>query len=159
MPTELKELQSLLYRLITAPSGVAEGLTAERGLGAGGLDAIVLGDDRLSAQARVDIYANMYFYRILDALKEDFPATLAVLGGDDFHNLVTGYLLEYPPTEPSISHCGRHLPTWLRDHPLREGAPFIADLAALERAIVEVFHGPDAAALEPDVLRAIAPAD
>ena len=103
----LKELESLLYRLITAPSGVAEGLAAERDLGAGGLDAIVLGDDRLSAEARVDIYANMYFYRILDALKEDFPATLAVLGDDNFHNLVTGYLLEYPPTEPSISHCGQ----------------------------------------------------
>ena len=85
MPTQLKELQSLLYRLITAPSGVAEGLVAERSLGAGGLEAIVRGDDRLSAEARVDIYANMYFYRILDALKEDFPATRAVLGGDNFH--------------------------------------------------------------------------
>ena len=86
----------------------------------------------------------MYFYRILDALKEDFPATLAVLGADNFHNLVTGYLLEYPPTEPSISYCGRHLADYLRDHPLRDGAPFVADLARLERAVVEVFQGPDA---------------
>ena len=155
----LKNLESLLYRLITAPSGVAEGLAAERDFDAAALGAIVLGDDRLSAEARVDIYANMYFYRLRDALKEDFPATLAVLGDDNFHNLVTGYLVEYPPTEPSISYCGRYLPMWLRDHPLRKGAPFIADLAALERAIVEVFHGPDAAALEPDALRAIAPAD
>ena len=155
----LKNLENLLYRLITAPSGVAEGLAAERDLDAAALGAIVLGDNRLSAEARVDIYANMYFYRLRDALKEDFPATLAVLGDENFHNLVTGYLLEYPPAEPSISYCGRYLPTWLRDHPLRDGAPFIADLAALERAIVEVFHGPDAAALEPDALRAIAPAD
>ena len=128
--SHLKKLESLLYRLITAPSGVAEGLAAERELGAGGLDDIVLGDERLSAEARVDIYANMYFYRLLDALKEDFPATLAVLGADNFHNLVTGYLLEYPPTEPSLYYCGRHLAAYLRDHPLREGAPFIADLAA-----------------------------
>ena len=157
MPTQLKNLQSLLYRLITAPSGVAEGLAAERELGAGGLDAIVLGDDRLSAEARVDIYANMYFYRILDALKEDFPATLAVLGADNFHNLVTGYLLEYPPTEASISNCGSHLANYLRDHPMREGAPFVADLAKLERAIVEVFQASDAPALNRDSLRAIAP--
>src|SRR5271168_4134605 len=157
--SHLKKLESLLYRLITAPSGVAEGLAAERALDAGGLDDIVLGDERLSAEARVDIYANMYFYRLLDALKEDFPATLAVLGDDNFHNLVTGYLLEYPPTEPSLYYCGRYLPTWLRDHPLREGAPFIADLAAVERAVVEVFHGSDAAALDPDSMRAIAPAD
>jgi hypothetical protein len=159
MPTNLKELQSLLYRLIAAPSGVAEGLAAEHELGAGGLDAIVLGDDRLSAEARVDIYANMYFYRILDALKEDFPATRAVLGDDNFHNLVTGYLIEHPPTEPSLYYCGRYLAEYLRDHPLRERAPFVADLAALERAIVEVFQGRDATALKPEALRTIAPED
>jgi len=156
---ELKRLQSLLYRLITAPSGVAEGLAAERELGVRGLDTIVLGDDRLSAEARVDVYANMYFYRLLDALKEDFPATLAVLGADSFHNLVTGYLLEYPPTEPSLYYCGRYLADYLRDHPLREAAPFVADLAKLERASVEVFHGADAGVLEPAALREIAPSD
>ena len=35
MPTRLKKLESLLYRLITAPSGVAEGLAAERESGRG----------------------------------------------------------------------------------------------------------------------------
>ena len=159
MPIHLKELESLLYRLITAPSGVAEGLAAEHDLGAGGLDAIVLGDDRLSSEARVDIYANMYFYRILDALKEDFPATLAVLGDENFHNLVTGYLLEYPPTDASITNSGSHLADYLRDHPMREDAPLIADLAILERATVEVFLGPDARVLEPNALRAVAVED
>jgi hypothetical protein len=159
MPTNLNKLQSLLYRLITAVSGVTEGLAAERDLGAGGIGAVVLGDDRLSTEARVDIYANMYFYRILDALREDFPATLAVLGDDNFHNLVTGYILEYPPTEPSISHCGRFLADYLRDHPMRDRAPFVADLAKLERSIAEVFQGRDATSLNPDSLRAIAPGE
>jgi hypothetical protein len=157
MTVPLQQLQSILYRLITAASGVAEGLAAESSLPAGGLDALVLGDDRLSAEERVDIYANMYFYRLLDVLKEDFPATLRVLGDDNFHNLATGYLLEYPPTEPSVMYCGRNLAAFLRNHPLREDAPYIRDLAALERAVVEVFHGPDAVVLEADQLRAITP--
>ena len=157
MTVPLKQLQSILYRLITAASGVAEGLAVERSMPAGGLDALVLGDDRLSAEDRVDIYANMYFYRLLDVLREDFPATLRVLGDDNFHNLATGYLLEYPPTEPSVHHCGRYLANFLRDHAFRKDAPYIADLAALERAVVEVFHGPDAVVLEADELRAIAP--
>ena len=156
----LKQLQSLLYRLITAPSGVAEGLAAERDLGAGGLDAIVLGDDRLSSEARVEIYANMYFYRILDALKEDFPATLAVLGDDNFHNLVTGYLLEHPPTDPSITHCGIHLADYLRDHPLRDGRTVSSQTSRNWNAPPSrYFLGPDAPALDPESLRAVAVED
>src|SRR5258707_11424315 len=123
MTVPLKQLQNLLYRLITPDCGVAQGLASERRMPAGGLDAIVLGDDRLSAEERVDIYANMYFYRLLDVLKEDFPATLRVLGDDNFHNLATGYLLEYPPTEPSVMYCGRNLAAFLRNHPLRKDAP------------------------------------
>jgi hypothetical protein len=159
MQLPLKEIESLLYRLITAPSGVAEGLAAERHLPPRGLDAIVRGDERLSAAERVDIYANMYFYRLLDVMREDFAATAAVLGADGFHNLVTGYLLEYPPTEPSIAYAGRYLADFLRDHPVRERWPFIAELAELERTLVEVFHAADAPALEPAAMRAIAPAE
>lgn len=164
MPAEhdLKSLQALLYRLITAPGGVAEGLAAERALRPGSLgelDDIINGDDRLAAAERLEIYANAYFYRILDCLKEDFPATLAVLGADDFHNLVTGYLLDYPPTEPSIFHAGRHLADFLRGHPMRERWPFATELARLERTLVEVFHAPDAQALAAEAMRAIAPAD
>jgi hypothetical protein len=92
-------------------------------------------------------------------LKEDFPATLAVLGADNFHNLVTGYLIEYPPTEPSISYAGRHLYEFLRHHPMRERWPFIADLARLERTLIEVFHAAEAEALNAEAMHSIAPGD
>jgi hypothetical protein len=159
MPSDLNWVESLLYRLITAPSGVAEGLAAEKSLARGGLAQVVAGDDRLSAEERVDIYANMYFYRILDVLKEDFPATLAVLGAERFHNLVTGYLIEYPPAHFSISFAGNHLADFMRDYPRREEFPFLADLARLERALIEVFHAADATPLDAQQMRAIAPAD
>jgi hypothetical protein len=154
---DLKHLQALLYRLITAPEGVAEGLAAQRALDPDTLDNLIEGDDRLSAAERLEIYANAYFYRILDCLKEDFPATLAVLGADNFHNLVTGYLIEYPPTEPSISYVGRYLYEFLCHHPMRERWPFIADLTRLERTLVEVFHAGEAEALNAEAMRSIAP--
>jgi len=161
----LANLQALLYRLITAPEGVAAGLAAERARGPAALDdlhdleELIESDDRLSAVERLDIYANAYFYRILDCLKEDFPATLATLGGDNFHNLVTGYLIEYPPTEPSISYAGRHLTEFLRHHPMRERWPFIDDLARLERRLIEVFHAAEAEPLNAEAMRAVAPDD
>lgn len=155
----LRDLQALLYRLITAPEGVTQGLAAERGLKPGALDDLIESDDRLSAVQRLEIYANAYFHRILDCLKEDFPATLAVLGDDNFHNLVTGYLIEYPPTEPSISFAGRHLADFLHRHPMRERWPFIAELAYLERTLIEVFHAGEAQALNAEAMRSIALAD
>ncbi len=138
----LEALQALLYRLITAPEGVAAGLAAESASEPEMLEHLIESDDRLSATERLEIYANAYFYRILDCLKEDFPATLATLGPDDFHNLITAYLIEYPPTEPSISYAGRHLAEFLRHHSMRamiERWPFIAELARLERTQIEVF--------------------
>jgi len=162
---DLKNLQSLLYRLITAPEGVAAGLGAERPPGPetpDDLEHVIESDDRLSAVERLEIYANAYFYRILDCLKEDFPATLATLGADNFHNLITGYLIEYPPTEPSISDAGRHLSEFLRHHPMRamrERWPFIAELARLERTLIEVFHAAEAEPLGAEAMRSVAPED
>ena len=159
MPSDLNWVEGLLYRLITAPSGAAEGLANEKLLTPGGLARVIAGDDRLSAEARVDIYANMYFYRILEVLQEDFPATLAVTGAERFHNLATGYLIDYPPRHFSISHAGEHLADFIRDHPLREEFPFLADLARLERALIEVFHAADAKPLDAEQMRTIAPED
>ncbi len=159
MPSDLNWTERLLYRLITAPSGVTEGLAQEKSLADGGLAQVIAGDDRLSAEERVDIYANMYFYRILDVLKEDFPATLAALGDDRFHNLVTGYLIEYPPEHFSIAYAGKHFADFIASHPMREEFPFLADLARMERALIDVFHADDSAPLDAEAMRAIAPTE
>lgn len=155
---ELAHLQRILYRLITAPGGVGEGLANEPALGPAGLAELIRGDDRLSARERLAIYADAYFYRLLDVCREDFPATAAVLGDAHFHNLITGYLLDYPPTEPSIQYAGHFLADFLRGHPLGASRPFLADLARLERTLVEVFHAADARPLEAAALSAVDPA-
>ena len=152
-PFNLQTLEALLHRLITARNGVAEGLQAEKVQV--NLEDIIRGDERLSAVEHLEIYANAYFYRLLDILKEEYPATLAVLGADDFHNLVTGYLLEYPPAESSVLYAGRYLADFLGDHPFRERWAYIADLARVERTVLEVFHRADAPALDAETMRAV----
>jgi hypothetical protein len=159
---ELAALQSLLYRLITAPAGVEEAAGHERALQARGLEAVIAGSEGLSARDRLSIYANAYFYRLLDIFKEDFPCTYTVLGDINFHNLITGYLIEYPPSEPSVLYTGRHLPHYLETicGPARAAVahmPFLADLARLERVCIEAFHGADAEALEQKSLRGLTP--
>src|SRR5262249_1323716 len=122
---------------ITAAPGAA------RSSRAAVLSGVIRGDERLSALQRLNIYADAYFYRLLDCLKEDFPATAAVTG-DAFEGLVRAYLDKHAPAEPSIFYAGQRLADFLGDHPVGERWPFLAELARLERTLIEVFHAADA---------------
>jgi len=154
MHVNLPELQTLLYQLITTPEG-SEWIGNERRPAPGRIETLVRGDQRLSAIERVNIYADAYFYRLLDCLYEEFPATFAVVGSDNFAALVRDYLLACPPTEPSIFYAGRYLDSFLRNHPLAKRWPFISELARLERAILDVFHAADTSTLSDEAMRAI----
>ncbi len=145
MKTDLESLQRLIVRLIASPGAEP----------AGTADSIIVSDRRLDARRRIEIYSTAYFQRLLDVMREDFPATRTVVGDEIFARLVRQYLAAHPPSEPSVFGVGRFLPGFLAAH--NEIENFVSDLAALERATIEVFHGPDAAALSADAMRAIAP--
>lgn len=152
MKTDLKELQTLLHSAITAAPDAARAPHTEV------LSGIIRGDDRLSAPERLNIYADAYFYRLLGCLTEDFPATAAVAGEEPFQALIRSYLVHYPPTQPSIFHAGRHLANFIRGHELQQRWPWLAELAGLERTLIEVFHDADATPLTMDEMSKLAPA-
>ena len=168
----LRELQELVWKLITAPEGVASGIDdlCRRGvLASRSLDFLVRRDARLDAAGRLDVYADMYFYRLRDCLAEDYPKALARTGAERFHNLVTDYLLAHPSSHFSLRELGRALPDFLQDHALGRALPELADLARLEWARVDVFDELDTETLdratllaragaEPDFRLALAPA-
>jgi hypothetical protein len=154
----LAEVQRRFYELVTAPEGVARGLEVA-GLAPTALAAIVRGDTRLSSVERLDIYADMYFYRIRDVLRDDYPKVLASVGDEPFHNLVTDYLIACPPRHFSLRNAGDRLPAFLLRHPLNEARPWLGNLAALERQRLEVFDAADATPLTLERLRAVSPED
>ncbi len=152
---ELPELQRLFWQLITAPEGVASGVDAlrrEGRLAETDLSFLVDGDARLDPVGRLDVYADMYFYRLRDCLAEDFPKLLAWLGDARFHNLVTDFVLAHPPTHFSLRELGRPLPGFVEGHALAGERPGLADLAALEWARCDVFDDVDTAPLTRDAL-------
>lgn len=156
----LRRTQEIFWRLITAPKGVQAGLQEQASQGdfdRGEFDALFRGGDGqseggLPAAERLDIYANMYFYRLLDALKEDYPRLLEAIGAERFHNLITDYLLKHPSHHPSLRFLGEALPEFAAGHPLSKGFPWLHDLARLEWDRVEMFDAPDAVALGRDDL-------
>jgi hypothetical protein len=120
---------------------------------------VIVGDDRLSAIERLDVYANMYFFRLLEVLGDDYSKVAAAVGNDAFHDLVTDYLVACPPAHPSIARCGAGLPAFLEGHHLTRQLPWLPALATLERTYSELFDGPDAETLALDEIRALPPAE
>jgi hypothetical protein len=159
MNLNLKDLQALHYELIVSPKRTITNLSAATAHQPGWLETMVRGDERLSALRRLEIYVDAYFYRLLDCLKEDFPATAAVIGDPAFEDLIRAYLTRHPPTEPSIFYAGRHLADFLADHGLRQRWPFLAELARLERTLIEVLHSPDAPVLSASEMNSFYPED
>jgi hypothetical protein len=153
----LAEVQAQLYDLITAPAGAGQRLT-ELGRAPRDLEGLVRASGRLAAVERVDVYANMYFFRILEVLADEFAKIVTLIGAGAFHNLITDYLLAHRPAHPSLREVGARLPGYLATHPLTEDRPWLSELARLERLRFELFDGPDAEALTLDWVRALPPA-
>jgi hypothetical protein len=156
-PRSLAAIQERFYALVTAAEGVAPALAAEPG--APPLAEMVKSDAgaRLDAVARLDVYANMYFYRLLDVLREAYPRLTAAVGEVPFHNLITEYLVACRPRHPSIEFAGERLAGFLSGHPLGREQPWLVALARLERTYTELFDGPDAETLSLDEVRALSP--
>lgn len=155
----LAQLQRRFFRLITAPEGVGPGLRelAPEDPGAAPLSGWIGAVDEALAIERLDVYANMYFYRLLEVLREDYPKVAALIGDAGFHNLVTDYLLAHPSRHASVRHVGRHLPDFAQSHPLAGRFPGLADLARLEWARGESFDAADATPLVASDLAQVPP--
>ena len=153
---QLRRTEELFWKLISAPEGVGDGLR-RLDMKSEDLARVIAGDERLDAVQRLDIYANMYFWRLLDILRGDYSALVASLGDDLFHNLVTDYLVACPSAHPSVRNVGARLPDFLAAQPLAAERPWLVELARLERARIELFDGPDGEPLTMEELRARPP--
>lgn len=115
------------------------------------------GHEPLGAEERINIYAEMYFARLVDVLKSDFPRVAALLGCERFHAVVSRYLARYPSTHPSLRYLGHHVPGFLKDCTETAGLPFLSDLATLEWARIEVFDDLDTEPLRVEHLQQLTP--
>jgi hypothetical protein len=105
-------------------------------------------NSQLSPFERLEIYNRQYWFRVIGAVSEDYPALNAVLGQKRFDALILAYLRENRSTSFTLRDLGATLPTWLPKHPELTGArhKLAVDVARLEWAYVEAF---DSASLPP----------
>jgi hypothetical protein len=117
-------------------------------------DELIKPNGRMTSLERLEIYSRSYWFRLLDALYDDFPGLAAVLGSRAFYRCVRAYLAACPSQSFTMRDLGSRLPTWLEAHPQFAGAaPALAvDMARLEWAHVVAYDGPEARPLGPEGL-------
>ena len=115
-------------------------------------------NSRLSSFERLELYNRQYWFRVLGALAEDFPALRSVIGTRAFDAMAVAYLDAHPNRSFTLRNLGSRLPDWLaaNHHFAGRRAALAVDVARIEWAFIEVF---DAAEREPLTLEQIAVLD
>lgn len=100
-------------------------------------------NDRLTALERLQIYARCYWYRMIQAVYDDCPGLVALLGEKKFIKLTEAFLAKYPSRSHSLRNVGERLPQFIREAP-RLTAPdtkLAFDIARFEWAQTVAFDG------------------
>jgi len=164
MSAHLSSLESIQREMAAA---VMRPLTVDEEMQAAAPDGRAMSDvaasfiapnSRLNPFERLEIYNRQYWFRVLGALQEDFPALQAVVGGRTFEALSIAYLTEHPSRSFSLRNLGSKLIEWLAAHPQFAGRRhcLAIEVARIEWAFVEAF---DLAEREPLTLEQIATLD
>ncbi len=107
------------------------------------MNAHIVSTQRLSAKARLAVYADAYRLRLVEVLESHYPGVRALVGDEAFNRLGYAYIDVYPSHHPSVRWFGQHLATFLRDTaPYRED-PVLSEMAAFEWTLTLAFDAAD----------------
>jgi hypothetical protein len=111
-------------------------------------------NDRLTSFERLQLYNRMYWYRILDAFRDDCPGLLSALGERAFARLAQAYVERRPSRSFTLRNLCSRLGRFIRENPALT-APRTAlavEIARFEWAQTVAFDGESRPVLAPAAL-------
>ncbi len=156
MSAPLDVVQRWMQAVITHPDGVAAGVQSPGAQAeiSGPRDAsnVVLPSQQRSTLQRLEVYAHAYYARLLECMRNMFPAMVYTLEEELFNDFAFEYLQTHPPSSYTLNRLADNFIQFLRDtRPRMTGddasdgpswPDFLIDLARLEQRIDTVFDGP-----------------
>jgi hypothetical protein len=143
----LRELEERMIEAITGGEAAADDAALR-----------ITAGPALDARERLEIYRFGYKARLIECLDDDYPILARTLGEQAFERLAASYIEHYPSRSPSLNAFGKRMSEHLRDAELDEQVPprsFLAELAALEWALVEIIHAKEPPPFDLAALKAI----
>ncbi len=121
--------------------------------------ADIVGDARVDAQGRLEIYADAYRLRLIEALEGDFVTLRAHVGAERFEDIARAYIETHPSEHFSLRYYGRRLARFLADAAPYQNDPLLAELATFDWALTDSFDAADSPTATVDDMAKIAPND
>jgi len=154
----LEQIQREMAHAVMTPLTAADEMRKESRDGRsmeGIAKSFIAPNSKLSSFDRLEIYNRQYWYRVLGALAEDFPALRSVIGSRAFDAVSVAYIDSHPNRSFTLRNLGSRLSEFLAANPHFAGrrADLAVDFARIEWAFVEAF---DSAEHEPLTLEQIA---
>ncbi|MGD8578301.1 MAG: DNA-binding domain-containing protein [Lysobacterales bacterium] len=112
----------------------------------------------VDTDSQLEIYANAYAMRLVEALRCNYPAVHRALGDEEFDVMGKRYLDLHPSKHPSIRWFGARLANFLQHQEPYAQAPVLADLASFEWAVRHTIDAADAECVTAEFLKSV-PAD
>jgi hypothetical protein len=122
------------------------------------LAALVRDGGGVAAERRLHVYRNNVFASLGAALHAVYPVTARLVGEPFFRQLTRAYIARHPSMSGDLQEFGALLPAFVRKQASLAALPYLADVAALEWAVHEVYHEADEQTLDAASL-ALVPAD
>ncbi len=144
----LAATQASLWKLITHADSALERVAPR----------LIRSTPEFPAPQRVTVFADMYFWRNVDALQGDFPKLRELLSDDSFWSLTRRYLAAHPSQHHDLGRAGWKLSVFLKRRAPPRARRDLAALATLEWARSEAYVALDSSVCTMTELGAIAPA-
>lgn len=125
--------------------------------GDAGFTAAVRDTSKADRVTLLDVYREGYALRLVEVLTIDYPAVLAMVGGEAFDRMARDYIATHPSHAASVRWFGRHLEGFLARTAPYNGRPAAIEMARFEWALGEVFDSPDVAPLGAEEVMAVPP--
>ena len=121
------------------------------------LERFVVNDEKVGATKRLNIYADAYYLRIIEALGTTYPKLKQLIGDTFFVTIARSYITNYPSTYRNMRWVGdqmaAHLEKTLPNHPIT------TDMAYFEWALGIAFDAEDQPTLSINDLSHLSLAD
>jgi hypothetical protein len=164
-PPPLATLERWMQAVVMHPEGAAPGIRAPAARrllprATRELENVVLPSKQLSSVERLDIYAHMYYARLLEVMENEYPTTRQILGDQVFWRACRAYVHRHPSRHRTLNGLSEKFPAFLARHlPRGNRSGLAVDVARIERAMEDVFDAPRAEPLTASEFAAIGAAE